>query len=388
MRAIGMNCILWLTLVVALVNLAHGLWLRSPYLLAGAACAVGFVGVRRTVRPPRAAEPSEATAEFAELPQAASHREIDAGDTDALVEQMVDQGRCALLLRPQIADTLCLEHFSRALHAFNGAMALVPDGEVTLGDEQQRARAVKVGAFFLDRYPVTNRLYYEFVSGGGYEQVALWDAAIWPAVLDFVDRTGAPGPRYWRRGCYLPGEEDLPVVGVSYYEAAACARWFGKRLASDAEWVKAASWPIAVSPTARSQRRYPWGDSMDREKANVWGSGPGRIVPVGQFAEGVSVGGVYQLIGNVWEWTSGAFNVQRTDGDLTLPTPMKSLRGGAFDTYFDTQATCQFQSGESPLARRYNVGFRCAIGVCDLMLAHNAAAPPAAVVEPGCEVLS
>jgi len=48
---------------------------------------------------------------------------------------------------------------------------------------------------------------------------------------------------------------------------------------------------------------------------------------------------------------------------------MKSVRGGAFDTYFDNQATCQFQSGETAIARKRNVGFRCAVGACDLMLA-------------------
>ena len=47
---------------------------------------------------------------------------------------------------------------------------------------------------------------------------------------------------------------------------------------------------------------------------------------------------------------------------------LKSIRGGAFDTYFDNQATCQFESGEYPLSRRHNIGFRCAIGTCDLVL--------------------
>jgi gamma-glutamyl hercynylcysteine S-oxide synthase len=54
---------------------------------------------------------------------------------------------------------------------------------------------------------------------------------------------------------------------------------------------------------------------------------------------------------------------------------MKSIRGGAFDTYFDIQATCQFQSGENPLARRHNIGFRCAVGVCDLLLARSSPGP-------------
>ncbi len=46
---------------------------------------------------------------------------------------------------------------------------------------------------------------------------------------------------------------------------------------------------------------------------------------------------------------------------------MKSIRGGAFDTYFETQAMCQFQSGESPINRKHNIGFRCALAMCDVI---------------------
>jgi iron(II)-dependent oxidoreductase len=47
-------------------------------------------------------------------------------------------------------------------------------------------------------------------------------------------------------------------------------------------------------------------------------------------------------------------------------SPVKSVRGGAFDTYFENQATCQFQSGDDPTSRKHNIGFRCALSVCDL----------------------
>jgi iron(II)-dependent oxidoreductase len=122
---------------------------------------------------------------------------------------------------------------------------------------------------------------------------------------------------------------------------------------------------------------------MDRERANLWGSGPGTTVPVTDFPDGVSVGGVYQLIGNVWEWTSGNYRPgEHLEGEMLLPVPMKNLRGGAFDTYFDNQATCHFYSGENPVARKDNIGFRCAVGVCDLVLSRNAAAQPDEAEQP------
>jgi iron(II)-dependent oxidoreductase len=85
---------------------------------------------------------------------------------------------------------------------------------------------------------------------------------------------------------------------------------------------------------------------------------------------------VQQLVGNVWEWTSSSFGIWEPAGrKIETTTPLKSIRGGAFDTYFDSQAHCQFQSGESPLARKHNIGFRCALGFCDVI--HTTEGSPA-----------
>jgi gamma-glutamyl hercynylcysteine S-oxide synthase len=316
-----------------------------------------------------------------------------AGDTDSLVDSMLRQHRHALLLRRQIAASLTAVQYARAREEMERQMAIVPAGRVDLWPsvaplnpaadtaDQPPGSPRQVRALFLDRYPVTNLLFYEFVRAGGYEQTSLWDAAILPGVLDFVDATGDPGPRYWKNGRYPAGSEHHPVVGVSWYEAVAYARWVGKRLPSDAEWVKAGSWPVPLSDERQWQRKFPWGDTMDRDRCNLWGSGRGATAAVTDDPAGVSVGGVYQLIGNVWEWTTGDFGADEGDvDDLSLPTPMKSIRGGAFDTYFENQATCQFVSGESPLARRHNIGFRCALGVCDV-----APSPRQAAEERECE---
>ena len=304
-------------------------------------------------------------------------------DGASLVDKMLRQGRYALLLRPEIVPNLSPQELRQAREALATGMAIVPEGEVVVGwagdtdpheanadapRSKHRPPAVRLERYLLDRYCVNNREYRAFVKAGGYEQMSIWEPDIWPGILDFVDTTGHPGPRYWAAGDYPEGQGDLPVVGISWYEAAAYARWVGKRLPTDPEWEKAGSWPMHLAASGRPQRRFPWGDALDEQCANLWGSRVGEIVPVDAYPEGASIGGIHQLIGNVWEWTSGNFGAwSRPGNDLVLLSPVKSLRGGAYDTYFENQATCQFQSGDSPTSRKHNIGFRCALSVCDLV---------------------
>ncbi|MCA9246761.1 MAG: SUMF1/EgtB/PvdO family nonheme iron enzyme [Planctomycetales bacterium] len=299
---------------------------------------------------------------------------------EALADTLINDGRYMLALRHQIAEMLDESARSRAIGRFEDCMSIVPSGQVVIGPIDEvllegkldsasiagcGGEVIDVDPFFLDRYPVTNEDYYRFVKAGGYEEIAIWDEAIWPEVMELVDATGQSGPRFWRNGKFLAGEEKLPVVGVNWFEAAAFARWVGKRLPSDAEWVKASAWPVTPKSGTWLQRRYPWGNTFDHQKANVWGSGPDCVVPVEHFVQGASAGGAGQMIGNVWEWTSCGFG-RPDDYSLTLPVPMKSIRGGAYDTYFESQATCNFQSGENPLNRKHNIGFRLAVGACDI----------------------
>ncbi len=112
------------------------------------------------------------------------------------------------------------------------------------------------------------------------------------------------------------------------------------------------------------------GAARDRRNRGV--SGADELRPVTEFGEGVSAGGIHQMVGNVWEWTSGDFGYDDFDGPL-LNDPcnsavMKAIRGGAFDTYFDAQASCQFRSGDHPLSRKHNIGFRCALSACDVWM--------------------
>ncbi|MGH6742855.1 MAG: formylglycine-generating enzyme family protein, partial [Bradyrhizobium sp.] len=256
---------------------------------------------------------------------------------------------------PLPLDTLKFDLTAAA--AAPSGMVYVPAG--TAGDFLAvlgRVGPYTLPPFFADKFEVTNRQFQEFVDRGGYTNQAFWKEPItregrelgWTEAMRlFLDTTGRPGPSTWEGGHYPDGKGDNPVAGVSWYEAAAYARWLGKRLPTDAEWVKAASSPIVLPGGELRQRRYPWGDIADGSRANLWGSGPQHTTPVDANASGDTSNGIRQLIGNVWEWTAADLDVRAwerlwPDGSLHI-TALKALRGGAFDTYFDVQATCQFQ---------------------------------------------
>jgi len=312
-----------------------------------------------------------------------------AKSTDGLVDELVANGRYALMLRPETKQQLTQFQVMRAIRQLDEAMALVPEGRVLIGQLAEQSSSacgpmdvdprltqrnlVKVSAVYLDRFCVTNAEYQRFVDEGGYEQLELWHEEALPALLDFVDQTGAPGPRYWHDGQYPSDEGRLPVVGISWYEASAFARWVGKRLPTDAEWTKAAAWPVESAPGRIAQRRYPWGESFDVRRAHLYGSGHYAPVPVDEFPGGVSVGGIHQLVGNVWEWTASPL-AEVADTGLHVSESIMSIRGGAFDTYFENQATSHFQSGEHALSRRRNIGLRLALPMSDLEVVNEA--PP------------
>lgn len=384
----------WSIAAFSLADLSLGVWNSNVWMAAGGGAGLALIGLwTGRQRASDARQRAEALKSQVEAVVEEAPDNHPPADTAALVEQMLTQGRFALLLRPQIAPNLSHDQLRRALEALQRKTSFVPAGQLCIGlagkesddisnDELEfdGAREVlEVDEFRLDRCAVSNRDYYAFVSTGGYSQASLWEPQIWPAVVDFVDRTGCPGPRFWSHGKYAHGEEDLPVVGISWYEASAYSRWAGKRLPTDPEWEKAGAWPVALSETVLLQRRYPWGEAMERERTNLWG-GDGKLAPVDAYESGVSAGGVQQLIGNVWEWTSGDYGAGAYHRrGLALTSPMKSIRGGAYDTYFENQATCQFQSGENPVHRKHNIGFRCAVSVCDLAAAARRLRPDHAV---------
>jgi iron(II)-dependent oxidoreductase len=193
-----------------------------------------------------------------------------------------------------------------------GTFQMGARGDRFVYDNELPAHTVHLPEFKIDRRLVTNEEYARFVLERGYERREWWSDEGWA----WREREGWTCPLYWsQKGNKCESwrvrtmfEEGLmealhPVVGISWYEAQAYARFAGKRLPTEAEWEKAASWD-----TRRGvKRRYAWGDEEpDRTRCNFnnefWGT-----TPVGVFQEGVSAYGCLDVTGNVWEWTADAF---------------------------------------------------------------------------------
>ena len=203
-------------------------------------------------------------------------------------------------------------------HLDDAERILIPGRPFLLGtderteayDNERPQHWVEVASFEIDRFPVTNRRFSEFVDAGGYEQQDLWTSEGW----EWRNSAGIEVPQGWVRqvgggwlirrfGHVFDLDPAEPVQHVSFHEAEAFARFAGGRLPTEPEWEKAASW----GPGATTPRIYPWGSAApSSEFANVGQShwGP---APVGSYPLGASAYGVEQLLGDVYEWTSSRF---------------------------------------------------------------------------------
>ncbi|MCA9448342.1 MAG: SUMF1/EgtB/PvdO family nonheme iron enzyme, partial [Candidatus Omnitrophica bacterium] len=122
-------------------------------------------------------------------------------------------------------------------------MVRIPKGPFLYGDEK---REVTINHdYYMDVYPVTNGAYRKFIEGSGYENQTYWSEEGW----QWRTSETITKPRFWDDERF--NGPDQPVVGVSYYEAEAYAKWAGKRLPTEQEWEKAAR--------GTDGRKYPWG---------------------------------------------------------------------------------------------------------------------------------
>jgi len=250
---------------------------------------------------------------------------------------------------------------SAAKNIMREEMAFVPAGPVKLTNiaatdgpmDTVGMLELDEASFFVDRHSVTNAQFKRFVDADAYRDASFWPAEIQPYVFQFCDASGAPGPASWDGGTYAPEKREHPVVGISWHEANAFANWVGKDLPTSSQWQRAGTW---WNPNAR----YPWGECFEEDHANTYVAGLGDTTHVGAFADSATPNGVLQLVGNVWEWVNTSFSAIEFEGQiLSIGDVLGEIRGGAFDTYFASQATCTFRSGLPLLTRSHNVGFRC-----------------------------
>jgi iron(II)-dependent oxidoreductase len=259
-----------------------------------------------------------------------------------------------------------------------GEMVPVPGGPFVMGtgaralDNERDAHEVRVAGFLMDKTPVTNAAYREFVESGGYGRRELWDPAGWECIKQ--ERISAPKhwyqpePHSWwtaHFGFDEPLDPARPVVHVSWYEADAYARWAGKRLPTEAEWEKAASW----DPTSGKGRLFPWGDEPPSpENANL-DQLAFRPAEVGAYPAGASAYGVLGMIGDVWEWTASDLAPYpgfepfpyKEYSEVFFGPDYKVLRGGSWATR-PAAIRNTFRNWDFPIRRQLFVGFRC---VCD-----------------------
>ncbi|MEE9591174.1 MAG: SUMF1/EgtB/PvdO family nonheme iron enzyme [Thermodesulfobacteriota bacterium] len=232
-------------------------------------------------------------------------------------------------------------------------MILIPAGEFIMGSDEvdsemlaQRFGMVRppflnehpkgkvhLDDYYIDKYEVTSRQYKEFINAISYKP-----------------------PHYWVNGNYPAGTDDHPVFYVSWFNADTYCKWRGKRLPTEAEWEKAAR--------GTDGRRFPWGAEFDQKKTNSLGL-HGGTKPVGHFKEDVSPYGVFDVTGNVSEWTMNWYKPYPGNqySDKAYGETYKVLRGGGWGGIghygFDFFYRLPFRNYAKPDSAMDDVGFRC-----------------------------
>ncbi len=254
-------------------------------------------------------------------------------------------------------------------------MIKIPGGIYELGfprddfcyDNELPEHKTYLNPYEIDKYPVVNREFIEFIDAGGYQNYRFWLSDGW----DLVNEKQWKAPLYWRKidgHWYKKDFRGLnkvspyePVTNVSYFEADAYSKWAGKRLPNEAEWEKAASW----SDDLKRKTTYPWGDNLPSDStANLLESWTWAPSQIGSYPFGKSHYGCHQMIGDVWEWTSSeyvlypGFRSKFSEYTDKWAINQKVLRGGSFATPI-MQIRNSYRNYFKPHERIPFSGFRC-----------------------------
>jgi iron(II)-dependent oxidoreductase len=252
----------------------------------------------------------------------------------------------------------------------------IPAGAYTIGasasgfayDNERPRHRTDVRGFMLGRSPIVNATYLNFVEGGGYERRDWWsdEGWSWKEEYDITHPAGwtADHAAEWRLGKLEPLDPRRPVVHVSWFEADAFARAHGARLPTEFEWEKAATWDQETQ-TARS---YPWGEQAPEPgvHANIDLFEAG-AAPATAYPAGASPYGCLGMIGDVWEWTSSAFerypgfvaHPYREYSEVFFGGDYRVLRGGSWATRARV-STPAFRNWDHPERRQIFAGLRIA----------------------------
>ncbi len=237
-------------------------------------------------------------------------------------------------------------------------------------DNEKPAHQVFLRDYALDRALVTNGDYLEFIHAGGYQNFRWWFSEGW----EVVNRELWRAPLYWElhddqwlirdfaRLHTVASKANEPVCHVSFFEASAFAKWAGKRLPTEAEWEKAATF----SPKTDARRDFPWGDDDVNElKANLFENGLWAPAPIGSFPDGANAYGCHQMIGDVWQWTTSdyvpypGFRSEFDEYNDKWFVNQKVLRGGSFATP-QAHIRSTYRNFFHAHERWMTSGFRCA----------------------------
>ena len=229
-------------------------------------------------------------------------------------------------------------------------MVYIPAGKFVMGTSEEEAqklaerygvhptlfltespqRTVHLEAFLIDRFPVTNAQYKQFVDASGYRPPAGWSGRDCPE-----------------------GKADHPVTCVGWQAADAYTRWAGLRLPTEAEWEKAARGPDG--------RTYPWGNEWRADATRLddpaWPQARALTTPVGAFPAGAGPYGVMDLAGNVAEWTSTPSQPPNAERKWAWYTVKGA--GAAFGEPYNFRSSARNFSAHTSRWHTW-LGFRCA----------------------------